>query len=136
MSYLAVIGAVALAAGCGKKVEKKVPVAGTVLLDKLPMKDGEIAFISGAGGAIPEILEVKDGAFKGEVTAGSKRVEIRAYKEVASTGGGMYKPGEIPGSGTARENFLPDRFNVTSDLGVVIKSEGGNDNLKFEVQSK
>ena len=133
MGFLAAVGALALFTGCGKK-ERRSPSAA-VLLDNAPMKDGELTFI-GAAGTIPEVVPVKDGAFKGDVTPGSKRVEIRAYKEVASTGGGMYKPGEIPGSGTARENYLPARFNTESQLAVVIKSEGGNDGLKFEVQSK
>jgi len=135
MSFLVAVGALSLTAGCSKKVETKVAISGTVLVDNAPLKDGDITFV-GAAGTIPEVLEVKDGAFKGEVSAGSKRVEVRAYKPVSSTGGGMYKEGEMPGGGTSKENYLPAKFNTDSQLAVVIKSEGGNDNLRFEVQSK
>ena len=135
MTFLVAVGALTLTTGCSKKAEKKIAVSGTVLLDNGPLKDGDITFV-GAAGTVPEVLEVKDGAFKGEVTAGSKKVEVRAYKAVSSTGGGMYKEGEMPGGGASKENYIPAKFNTDSQMAVIIKSEGGNDNLKFEVQSK
>ena len=54
-------------------------VRGSVTLDKKPLAEGKIAFISPESGDLQD-LSIKDGRYDGQVRAGTRRVEIRAYR--------------------------------------------------------
>jgi hypothetical protein len=112
----------------------KTTVSGTVTLDGNPMPEGEILF---AGpGEVPQVLDIKNGSFEGQVTVGTKRVEIRAYRQVqAVAAGGMYKGEEVPGGGSSKENYLPARFNSESELTAEVTASGPN-KFSFPVTSK
>ena len=132
---LFVVAAAALAAaGCGSSSGKTVAVKGTVTLDSKPMPEGEISFFG--EGETPQTLEIKAGAFEGQVKTGKKRVEIRAYKEGATmpAKGEMYKDKKPPG-GTSRENIIPARFNSNSKL-TAEASASGLEPHDFKVESK
>jgi hypothetical protein len=57
-----------------------VKVSGTVMLDGKPMAGGEVQFE--AAGFPPKALEIKDGAFAGEVHAGKNQIGVVWNKEI------------------------------------------------------
>jgi hypothetical protein len=68
-----------LFAGCGdsgggSKGPAAAKVSGTVTLDERPMQGGEVRF--SIPGHPPKALEVKDGAFSGEVLSGPNTIEV------------------------------------------------------------
>src|SRR5260370_36447839 len=77
-----VVVAALFVAGCGESPPPLVQVKGTVTVDKHPLAEGNILFIT--PGQAPETLPIKDGAFEGMVQAGERRVEILAYKDAPS----------------------------------------------------
>jgi hypothetical protein len=119
-----------MAAGCGSDVEKTYPVSGTVTLDGEPLADGEIYFVTPATGQI-DILSIENGKFAGEAKAGSRRVEIRAYRVIEAQAADM--PGYDPGE--SKENYLPAKYNDESTLNAEISADSPNDNLTFELES-
>jgi hypothetical protein len=126
------LGVVALAlGGCGPKVITPVPVQGTVSLDNKPLAEGRITFIT--PGQVPELLEIVDGRFEGQVKPGEKRVEIAAYRpvrippQVPKSMHSLIEPGE--------ENYLPARYHSNSTLVETVKESGGNE-FRFELTSK
>ncbi|OAI39997.1 hypothetical protein AYO40_00890 [Planctomycetaceae bacterium SCGC AG-212-D15] len=68
----------ALLGGCAPQAESPVSVHGKVTLDDKPLAAGKISFV--VLGEPPVVLDIKDGAFTGQVKPGKKRVEIRAYR--------------------------------------------------------
>lgn len=125
VALTALVGAVLVLAGCSKE-PPKAPVKGTVTLDKKPLKEGQILFVT--PGKAPEALQITDGNFEGIVEVGDRRVEILAYKEVK--GGAM--PGETPEM--TKANYIQPRYNVDSQLRATIPA-GGDTNLKFDLGS-
>ncbi|MFO0865208.1 MAG: hypothetical protein U0744_11265 [Gemmataceae bacterium] len=87
-------------------VSKRAKVEGTVELDGKPMPDGEIRFSIPA--EPPASLEIKDGAYSGEVPEGKNKVEIYRFKEDKT----MTPPPKV--------NILPRTWNAESKLTVDI----------------
>jgi len=101
---------VALGCGGGAATRPKTKVSGTVTLDDKPLAEGEIAFTKTAEG-VADSLPIKDGKFEGDVSLGERKVEIRAFKEVAQQGAeGMYKDQPM----SSKENYLPAKYNSES----------------------
>jgi hypothetical protein len=122
---LAVLSTVVLA-GCSKQQTPKVPVRGTVTLDKKPLGEGEIVFST--PGKAPEALPIKNGTFEGAVEEGERKVEILAYKDAPAV------PMEGEPAGSNKVNYLPGRYNSESQLRATVKP-GGSLDLKFDLTS-
>lgn len=122
---LAVLVAAGLA-GCSKGGPSRAPVRGTVTLDKKPLADGQIVFVT--PGKAPEALPIANGAFDGSVEVGERKVEILAYKDAP----GVKMDGE-PDT-PSKVNYLPTRYNSASQLTATVKPEGTLD-LKFDLTS-
>jgi hypothetical protein len=122
--------AVVLAIGCESKLTAPptAEVSGTVTLDGKPLADGDVMFANPAGGFPPDVLAVKNGAFKGMAKTGKAKVEIRAYRPATK------KPTTAE-SVAGPENYLPARFNTASTLTAEITATGLNP-ATFEVQAK
>lgn len=102
------------------------PVKGTVTLDGKPLPEGEI--ILSLTGEAPSVLTVKDGAFSGTALSGKNRVEIRSYK--------LGKPlSTDPEKTPTKKNFIPERYNVASQLTADVAVGAAND-LAFEVTTR
>ena len=117
----------AVLAGC-KQQRTYAPtysVHGLVTLDAKPLTEGNIAFISSETGDLQD-LTIKDGKYEGQVRAGKRRVEIRAYHPRK----GPRKPLEPP-----PHNYLPARYNSETTLSADVSAEGPN-NFDFELRSK
>ena len=100
------------------------PVTGKVLVDQVPMAEGEASF--SRPGEAPVILQVKSGAFAGVVPLGKCRVELRSFREAPPP------PGAPRG---AMVNVLPAKFNTASTLTAEVRGDGPNE-FSFSIQSK
>lgn len=116
--------------GCGPGAVVPVPVKGTVNLDGAPLLEGRIFFIT--PGLTPELIDIKDGSFAGQVKPGVKRVEIAAYRPVT------IPPDVTPGVAElmkdGKENYLPARYHSKSTLEETVKPDGPNE-FTFDLTS-
>ncbi|NLY02237.1 MAG: hypothetical protein GXY83_39635 [Rhodopirellula sp.] len=116
-----------LATGCGESggIERTV-VSGTVSYDGQPIEEGMIRFVPTKDTAAPVSgAEIQGGKYtvdaKGGVPVGSHRVEVEAYRTGAAPAAGE----EVPGvEGAPKEQFLPEKYNLKSELEVTIGSDG------------
>ncbi len=117
--------------GCGGKAEPKTAtVKGKVNIDAKPMATGKITFEGSDGGA-PTVLDIKDGAYEGKCTLGSKKVRISSYILVAPPKTGMTGP-EYDKQG--EENIIPSRFNTETK--EVREVKDGPNEFDFGVMAK
>jgi len=114
--------------------EKTYPVQGTVLLDDKPLAEGTIYFKSPAAGSV-HTVEIRDGKFQGQVSAGEKRVEIVAYKiEIDPVAKEMYGDQAEP----TKINIIPPQYNVNSTLTAKVEPASSPDanTFEFKITSK
>jgi hypothetical protein len=126
--FLAWAGALLLI-GCAPRDEPFAPVSGKVTLDEKPLAEGKISFVT--PGQPPEVLDVRDGTFKGRVKPGKKRVEIRAYRSAKA----RPKPGPGVSDAAVMENYLPPAYNTDSTLEADVAPTGPNE-FSFSVKSR
>ena len=113
-------------AGCGKTGPTRCEVTGSVTLDGQPVDGGEVLFLpTGGENATSDACPIVNGAFKGQVSPGSKRVEINATKDT-----GKVAPDGLPDY----QNFIPKQYNVESTLTATIK-EGDGTPIDFALES-
>jgi hypothetical protein len=125
---LVVLVGACLVGGCGGTTggpPATAKVSGTVMLDKAKMPTGEISFsIPGQG---PKTLEIKDGAFSGEVNVGKNLVEVALMKDA---------PHPMDPTQKIKVNQLSEKFSgASSTLSADVPAAGASD-LKFEVTKK
>lgn len=109
-----------LLSGCAKGPPPKALVRGKVTLDKKPLKEGEIYFVT--MGKAPEKLLIVNGAYEGMVEVGERRVEVRAYKDAPKPPpmeGVTFEPGKM--------NYIIPRYNTDSVLKTTINAPGPNE---------
>jgi hypothetical protein len=118
IGWLALPGVCLLAIGCQRQqvYDPTYPVSGTVTLDKNPLADGVMNFITPETGDL-QVIPIKDGRFEGQVRAGKRRVEIRAYPVQK----GPPKPMAAPPM-----NYLPAKYNSSTTLSADVATEGPN----------
>lgn len=106
-----------LLTGCGgQQFEPTYRVTGTVTLDQAPLPRGNIVFLTPETGDLQSIA-IENGVYSGEVRAGQRRVEIRAYRPET----GPRTPMDRPPS-----NYLPERYNTTTELSATISATEPN----------
>ena len=107
--------------GCGPGGPQTVPVSGSVTFTGQPVADGEIAFRSADGATASWAGRIVAGRYAIRSTVGPKRVEIIAVRP---------KPGAKPkasGEGVINEMYIPDRYNLESELTADITAAGPNE---------
>jgi hypothetical protein len=107
--------------GCGPGGPKTVPVSGSVTFAGQPVADGEIAFRSADGATASWAGRIVAGRYAIRSTVGPKRVEIIAVRP---------KPGAKPkasGEGVINEMYIPDRYNLESELRAEVTAAGPNE---------
>lgn len=122
----------AVIAGCGPDVRTNEPatelVSGRVTFDGKPLLSGRVQFIDADQTPPREyVLDIVDGKFSGQVSAGKKRVEIRAFREVSAASVGGAPTDDDP-------QYLPPRYNIDSELLEDIAVSGNNE-FNFELSS-
>lgn len=120
-----------VAFGCGPGEPSPVSVHGKVTLDGSPLEDGQISFIT--PGQVPEMIEIKDGMYNGNVKWGTRRVEIAKYRPYQI-------PPEVPKSmhplmKDGKENYLPEKYHRESELSAEVQAKGPNE-FNFDLFSK
>ena len=116
--------ALAFVAGCGG--EQPADVSGTVLVDGVPLADGEIIFVAADDRKTPEAALVKDGKYALKVLPGAKKVHVKASRPPV-------KPDPVLGA-VAREPALGPEYNEQTKLTIDIKP-GNNPNVDFQVKA-
>jgi hypothetical protein len=114
--------------GCGGVREpERVVVSGAVTYNGQPLPEGIIHFVPVAGSGMPTTgVAIVAGKYradaKGGVPVGTHTLQIEAYRRfVAPAQAGAASP-PAPGKFELREQYLPEKFNVRSDLQVTIPS--------------
>lgn len=114
---------IAICVGCGDSGPPRV--SGTVTLNGLPVKLGEIQFAPTDGVGKVASAVITEGAYSVEATPGAKRVEIQAFEKVGE------KPMDpsMPGSAMApiMKPLLPEKYNTASELTLEVQGSTEKD---------
>lgn len=112
--------------GCGGGSDgpARTAIHGTVTLDGIPLKTGEISFRPADGKGPTDAAQIQDGAFRLQGTSGSKLVQITSYQESTKKA-----PDGLPVS----ENIIPKEYNSSSAVTVTIPHK---DALKYDLLTK
>jgi len=95
-------------------------------MDGKPMPTGQVNF--NVAGHPPRTLEVKDGAFSGEVYTGKNRIDVYFEKDGP--------PHPMDPKIIQKVNAIAEKFSgATSTLSADVTASGAND-LKFDVTTK
>lgn len=121
--WLPAVFVIGTCVGCG---ESKPPlVHGTVTLNGVPVKQGEIRLLPIDSTESEAAGIIADGSFSLEATTGKKRVEIQAYENE-----GM-KPMDpaMPGSAMVPvlKPQLPEKYNTASELTLEVSGDTEHD---------
>jgi hypothetical protein len=119
---------IALGAGCGKDVgPPRTVVSGSVAYGGKPVADGVIRFIPLPTSPVPTTgARIISGEYRadshGGVPVGTYKVCIEAYcKPRAPASSGNRTPGPLA---EPREQYLPKRYNVDTQLELTVESGG------------
>ena len=113
--------------GCNQSGPKTYSVSGTVTLDNQPLDTGKIFLIDPAGRLDSDVGDIANGKFKFRAKPGSKRVELRAERQM----------GEISHFGGAvTTEALPARYNSQSTLNAQVTTNSKENVYTFELQSE
>ncbi len=122
-----VLMTVVLLCGCSGDGREFVVVKGQASYQGEPLKKAEIRFVPAAGTQAPaRSAMVKDGKYeasgRGALAVGTYRVEIKAYR-----GGGGDGPPNLDRNSNVkpREQFLPAKYNVNTELQLTIEPDSG-----------
>ena len=98
-------------------------VRGNVLLDGVPLPEGDITFVPADASKAAQAGKIANGKFEVTVLAGSHRVKIEATRELPKKGGFSYF-----------ESIIPERYNTNTELTVDVQP-GGETDADFELKS-
>ena len=110
--------------GCNS-AEAPADVSGTVMMDGVPLAEGEIIFVASDNSKTPAAGTIKDGKYAVQVLPGTKKVKIASSRPTS-------KPDPVMGS-AAREHRIGPEFNEKSTLTADIKP-GKNEGIDFQVK--
>ncbi|WP_145260944.1 hypothetical protein [Planctomycetes bacterium Pan216] len=100
--------------------------------DGEPIEMGDILFVPEDADAATDAGSIRGGTYHLEATAGAKRVEIRAIREIP---GKLVEDGANPGKKrAAEEEFIPAQFNSESRLTVDVATNGSQ-TFDFNLES-
>lgn len=112
--------------GCGPAGPKTYRVEGTVTFDGEPILAGYITFSPQQRGETPVATQIKEGKYSLYATAGAKRISVQASRFIGP---------ENPIMGLrAKEQYIPDRYNIETTLSATVSPEGEN-KFDFELTS-
>lgn len=102
--------------GCANSVTES-EVTGTVTVNEQPVLEGQITFHPASGGGKSASGRIEYGTYRLKVPPGEKRVEIFGQREIP----GRYSSELVNGQKVLmKEEFVPARYNVKSELKVTI----------------
>jgi len=124
MRFTVALSVVVVALGCNSE-PKQSEVSGTVLIDGLPLSDGEIIFEAIDNSTTPAGGPISEGKYNVRIQPGPKKVKIQGSRPVS-------KPDPMMGAG-AKEKRLGAEYNEKSTLTADIKP-GKNEGIDFQVK--
>lgn len=130
------VAACLTAIGCGPDDPyERVIISGKVAYNGVPVENGEILFKPMAGTEAPTCAAViRDGAFRttqrGGVPPGSYRVYIRGFEPSPASAAVE----DDPRAAMYGKQFLPDKYNKTSELTIDVPAGEGEIVHDFDLQ--
>lgn len=123
------------AAGCGGTTDGRSSVTGEVTFDGAPLESGVVTLIPAVGTKSPSAgAEIVKGRYtipnSGGPQPGSFRVEITAQRKTGET----RNEGGMVGTIEVTEQFIPEKYNKSSELKLEVKS--GENTQNFALTSK
>jgi hypothetical protein len=116
-----------LVSGCGRSGPATYPVSGAVTWNGAPLTEGSIVFMAADGKAAAAAGTINTGRFAFPAQAGTKKVEIRAVREVGEV---------IPRMGVkARQSYIPATYNSKTTLTAEV-IPGGANQFTFDLKDK
>lgn len=123
-----------LLVGCGKADTgpQRYPITGTVTYDGQPLPTGTILLQDPNRAEKTYVATISEGIISGEATPGTKQLVVTAVRQAT----GKLEP-SADGSGmeAATEQYLPERYNVKTELTTEIQPSRENV-LTLELSSK
>lgn len=98
-------------------------VWGRITLDGEPIEEGEVTFLSDNGETRADSAAITLGEYKLHCTPGSKRVQIRAYREMSES---SQKDSQFAANAHPREQFVPRRYNDDTELSSIVEPNQKN----------
>ena len=125
--------------GCGPPKPDRAPIQGEITYQGNPVPFGEIVFEPKDGWdgfyAQADIIDGKYQLSDTGAVVGLNRVEIHGYKSTGKVAPDISgkRPDEPPKLIAVTEPYLPPKYNLASELTVVVK-EGANDGVDFHLE--
>lgn len=129
VTLFAAIALLALGCGKGDPRSRSFEVSGTVTFDGQPVEDGGITLVSDDPTLASDAGSIKDGQFKFLASAGKKKVQIRASREVPQPG-----PKDVPRD-PKFEEYVPAKYHEKTELEIEVVP-GGQNHFDFPLKSK
>lgn len=118
-SFAILFGLLAVLAGCRDAGPPLLAVSGTVVLDGVPLEDGQLTFRPVDPGLAPRAAAIRQGRYEVRLPAGRMIVEAHAA--------GPARAAETKDMGRGLEERLPDRYRgPDSVLRIEVKEAGEN----------
>jgi hypothetical protein len=120
MRYLPAALAAAVLTGCGTADprSRSFEVSGTVTYNGRPLPDGDVTLISDDPTLAADGGKITAGRFRFLASAGRKRVEVRASREIPIPPGVVRDP--------RYEDYVPAKYNERSELSLEVVPGGRN----------
>ncbi len=143
---LALVCAVTLLVGCGKKVVKTEGVTGTITLDGAPLADCNVYFLAAekGSGALDSFaktdasgnykLQTMTGAANAGTTPGKYKVRFDARVGVDTGKTEMVSGKEVPIMDV--KSVLPKKYNDVKTSGFEVEVKPGANTIDFDLKSK
>lgn len=113
-----------LSAGCQESGPRRYAISGMVRFEGQPVATGEIRFSPAGGAGRPDSGLIVDGQYSLRVTDGEKSVMIFATSTDPALVGPP-PPDMPPGGINPAREYLPERYNVATELRRTVERENG-----------
>ena len=131
MRFVTLLTVALLVGGCAKTDprSRSFEVSGTVTFDGQPVADGGITLVSEDPTLASDAGSIKDGQFKFLASAGKKKVQIRASREIPQPG-----PKNVLRD-PKFEEYIPAKYHENTELEIEVVP-GGENRFDFPLKSK
>jgi len=126
VTFVCYVQIASLAGGCGRNGPERVIITGTVTYQGEPLEHGEIRFIPIEGTKAPVSGAAIDGgeyvvSGRGGVPVGTHKIEIVAHRVDPKYAGSADSLSQDVDGAPPRQQYLPERYNVHTELQIVIE---------------